>query len=206
MRGPRTPRSPGASRLPGTPGASIGGDSDRDFGRRGDRFRQGRGFGGPRGFFGRRFGFGGGFGFDGDFDYDPGDFENDRDEERREVEREGGRPESRNSYIVRFPSSRSQASPNPRVYDVRETPDGSVEMTPIVPGESPAASPTPAVDYWLIALHGGLIYAVERYEQRDQTLRFDTLKGEEFVVPSAELDRVLTKRLNADLGRPFDLR
>ena len=79
-------------------------------------------------------------------------------------------------------------------------------MTPIVPGESPADSPVPAIDCWLIALQGGVVYAVERYEQRDQTFRFSHWGGEQFVVPSAELDRALTRRLNADLGRPFDLR
>jgi hypothetical protein len=143
-------------------------------------------------------------------DYDPGDFEDERDEARddarREAERETESPRSRNSYIVTFPGSRSQAAPNPRVYDVRETPDGGVEMTPIEPGRSPAAAPVAVSDYWLIALQGGLIYAVERYEERDDTFRFRTVEGKQFVVPLAEVDLTFTAKLNGDLGREFNRR
>jgi len=209
---PGTPRSPAASNLPGTPGASIHGGSNATRVPRNGRFRQGRGFGGRSGSFGRGFGFGqgfgfgGGFGVDGDLDYDPGDFENEGEDARRDAKGDAEGPQSRNSYVVGFPGTRSQQSPTPRVYDVQETPDGRIQMTPIEPGRSPAAAPAAPSDYWLIALKGGLIYAVDRYEQSDETFRFRTLEDKQFVVPLAEVDLAFTQKLNRDLGREFNLR
>jgi hypothetical protein len=205
---PGTPRSPAASNLPGTPGASIDDGSNRVY--RDGRFRRGRNFGGRNGGFGRGFvfgqgfGYGGGFGFDGD--YDPGDSEVERENEREVEGRGGDNPQPRNSYVVSFPGSGAQKSPTPRVYDVRETPDGRVEMTPVGGSESTAPPPAAPGDYWLVALKGGLIYAVDRYERRDDTLRFRTLEDKQFVVPLAEVDLAFTGKLNSDLGRHFDLR
>ncbi|MCB1018686.1 MAG: hypothetical protein KDC27_02105 [Acidobacteria bacterium] len=57
-----------------------------------------------------------------------------------------------------------------------------------------------APDYWLIALQGGLIYAVSDYVIEGRAFRFVTLQGDEYVVPLAELDRAFTAKLNQDRG------
>lgn len=60
-------------------------------------------------------------------------------------------------------------------------------------------------DYWLIALQGGLIYAVSEYEIEARALRFVTLQGDEYVVPLAELDVDFTTKLNRDRGFEIEL-
>ena len=60
-------------------------------------------------------------------------------------------------------------------------------------------------DYWLIALQGGLIYAVSEYEIESRAFRFVTLQGDEYVVPLAELDVDFTTKLNRDRGVEIEL-
>ena len=55
-------------------------------------------------------------------------------------------------------------------------------------------------DYVLIALVGGLIYAVESYELDFATLTFTTVQGARYVVSRAEVDVEFTKKLNAERG------
>lgn len=57
-----------------------------------------------------------------------------------------------------------------------------------------------APSYWLIALQGGLIYAVSDYSIEARALRFTTLQGDAYVVPLAELDADFTVKLNRDRG------
>lgn len=60
-------------------------------------------------------------------------------------------------------------------------------------------------DYWLIALQGGLIYAVSEYVVEGRALRFTTLQGDEYVIPLGELDIDFTTKLNRDRGVEIDL-
>jgi hypothetical protein len=72
--------------------------------------------------------------------------------------------------------------------------------------EQPAEAPdSEEPDYWLIALRGGLIYAVSGYAIEERAFRFVTLQGDEFVVPIAELDREFTAKLNLDRGVKIEL-
>ena len=69
--------------------------------------------------------------------------------------------------------------------------------------EAPSDEAEP--EYWLIALRGGLIYAVSGYALEERALRFVTLQGDEYVVPLAELDRDFTVKLNRDRGVQIEL-
>lgn len=59
--------------------------------------------------------------------------------------------------------------------------------------------------YFLIALRGGLIYAVGTYEVEGGTLDVTTLQGERYILPMAEVDLEFTKKLNADRGVEINL-
>ncbi len=120
------------------------------------------------------------------------------DSGRGPVEVEQEAEGSGSEYVITVPPKKP--SPNPRVYDVRETAGGGVEMRDF---QGVSRSTSPPVDYWLIALKGGLIHAVGRYGMEDETFRFTTLKGKEFVVSPSEVDFDFTAQLNADLGREF---
>ncbi len=61
------------------------------------------------------------------------------------------------------------------------------------------------VEYGLIALHGGLIYAASEYRVEGQTLRFLTVQGDQYVVALDEVDVDFSKRLNRDRGSEFSL-
>lgn len=181
---PGTPRSPGASALPATPGAAVQ-----------TKPRPGRGRGHRQRVFGGRGGYVPvyGYGYGGvyiDSGYGPVEVP---EEERAESER---------AYVMTAPSREPKEPPTPRVYDVREDADGRVEMTSIAAGDGRETLQN-SVDYWLIALKGGLIYAADQYWRQQETFRFTTLEGKEFVVSMAELDVDFTERLNADLGRRF---
>jgi hypothetical protein len=71
--------------------------------------------------------------------------------------------------------------------------------------EETVATETGDPDYWLIALRGGLIYAVSDYAIEARALRFVTLQGDEYVVPLAELDRNFTVKLNQDRNVRIEL-
>lgn len=60
-------------------------------------------------------------------------------------------------------------------------------------------------DYILIALAGGLIYAVESYELDFGAITFTTIQGERYVVSRAEVDVEFTQQLNAERGVEIDL-
>ncbi len=60
-------------------------------------------------------------------------------------------------------------------------------------------------DYWLIALKGGLIYAAERFWMQNETFRFKTMAGKEFIVSPVEVDVEFTQELNGDRGREFQM-
>lgn len=113
--------------------------------------------------------------------------------------------ESRSSYVITVPAREKKASPNPRVYDLREDVKGNVEMRPIRAADqrSDIASPSVGEQYWLIALRSGLIYAAERYSAQENTFQFTTRDGTEFVVSRSEIDLPFTEQLNRDLGWSF---
>jgi hypothetical protein len=73
--------------------------------------------------------------------------------------------------------------------------------------EEPASPPAERIetDYWLIALQGGLIYAVSDYGVEGRAFRFLTLQGDRYVVPLAELDVDFTMKLNRDRGVEIEL-
>ena len=60
-------------------------------------------------------------------------------------------------------------------------------------------------DFWLIALRGGLIYAVSEYGTEDRAVWFVTVQGDEYVAPLAEIDLAFTTKLNAERGFAIDL-
>ena len=57
----------------------------------------------------------------------------------------------------------------------------------------------------LIALEGGLIYAVDDYSVDPDTIRFTTTRGDTYVVSLRELDLELTEQLNEERGVRFTL-
>ena len=91
------------------------------------------------------------------------------------------------------------------VVTVGEEPAGEVEeeARAVEEATEPPAASEP--DYWLIALRGGLIYAVSDYTIESRALRFVTLQGDEYVVPLAELDRDFTVKLNQDRNVSIEL-
>lgn len=82
---------------------------------------------------------------------------------------------------------------------------GGDEPQPDTPPQEIPVDATGEPAYWLIALRGGLIYAVSDYVIEDRAFRFVTLQGDEYVVPIAELDRDFTAKLNRDRGVQIDL-
>ena len=183
---PGTPRSPGASALPATPGAGMRAKPPA----RGGRGR-GRGHGG-RGFLPIY-----GYGYGGVY-IDSGTGPN-------AVAQDGESATASGANAITVPPRELQRPPRSRVFDVRETADGEITTRVLdhYPGEERQRAPA---EYWLIALKGGLIYAADSFEERDETFRFRTLEAKEFVVPLAEVDVAFTEKLNSDLGRDFSLR
>lgn len=85
--------------------------------------------------------------------------------------------------------------------------DPEPEVAP-APEADPALTEEPREvekDYILIALAGGLIYAVESYELDFGTITFTTIQGERYVVSRAEVDIEFTRKLNAERGVEIDL-
>ncbi|MEZ5364119.1 MAG: hypothetical protein R2748_17705 [Bryobacterales bacterium] len=78
--------------------------------------------------------------------------------------------------------------------------DHSEEQPATESAQADAQAQQDAPDYWLIALQGGLIYAVSDFAVEGRAFRFVTLQGDEYVVPIAELDRAFTTKLNQDRG------
>jgi hypothetical protein len=184
---PGTPRSPGASALPATPGAATQVKPPAQGGPgRGRRHRGGRGYLPIYGY-----GYGGVY-------IDSGSGPN-------AVVQDAETTTSGSANVVTMPPQEPQRVPRSRVFDVRETADGEVTTRVLdhYPGEE---RQRPPAEYWLIALKGGLIYAADSFEERDETFRFRTLEAKEFVVPLAEVDVAFTERLNSDLGRDFNIR
>lgn len=172
---PGTPRTPAASPLPATPGAAPQPKPPHQS-QRGHRRQRGY----PPIF---------GYGYGGIY-LDNGSGPTEISQPEDTAEDNGG-----NSNANRV--QRDNPPPRSRTYEVHENAEGKVEMTSI------GASRQASQDYWLIALRGGLIYAVERYWRQDETFRFLTLNGKEFVISPAEFDLEFTKRLNADRGKEF---
>lgn len=185
---PGTPRSPGASALPSTPGAAMQVKPPAEGGR-------GRGRGrvyGSRGYMPIY-----GYGYGGVYvDSGAGP---------TAVAPERDVATSSSANVITVPPSESKRPPRSRVFDVGETADGQITTRVLdhYPGENKRR---PSAEYWLIALKGGLIYAAGSYEERDDTFRFRTLEDKQFVVPLAEVDLVFTEKLNSDLGKEFSLR
>jgi hypothetical protein len=122
-----------------------------------------------------------------------------------EIVPEGETATAGSANVRTVQSKEFSKTPNSRVFDVGENAEGQI-VTRILdhyPGENKRRPPA---EYWLIALQGGLIYAVGSYEERDETFRFRTLEDKQFVVPLAEVDLAFTEKLNSDLGREFSLR
>jgi len=61
------------------------------------------------------------------------------------------------------------------------------------------------VEYGLIALNGGLIYAASEYRVDGRTLRFLTVQGDQYVVSLDEVDVGFSERLNRERGSEFSL-
>lgn len=184
---PGTPRSPGASALPATPGAArqVRPPVQGGYGR--GRVYRNRGYAPVYG----------GYGYGGVYvDSGSGPVE---------VTQEDGAATSSNADVGTMQPREPQQPPRSRVFEVGETADGQVTTRILddYPGENRRSRPAA---YWLIALKGGLIYAAGSYEERDDTFRFQTLEDKQFVVPLAEVDLPFTAKLNSDLGREFSLR
>jgi hypothetical protein len=185
---PGTPRSPGASALPATPGAATQVKPPVRGGR-----GQGRGrVFGSRGYLPVY----GGYGYGGVY-VDSGSGPTPIAQENETA--------TAGSAKVRTVQTREFSdAPRSRVFEVGESADGDV-TTRILDHYPSENRRRPPAEYWLIALKGGLIYAAESYEERDETFRFRTLEDKQFVVPLAEIDLDFTAKLNRDLGREFNL-
>ena len=185
---PGTPRSPGASALPATPGAAMQEKPPVQGGR-----GQGRGR-----VYGSR-------GYMPVYSYGYGGVYVDSGSGPTAAPQEGEASTSGSANVITVPPREPQTPPHSRVFDVGQTADGRVTTRTLdhYPGEERRRPPA---EYWLIALKGGLIYAAENYEERDDTFRFRTLEDKQFVVPLAEVDLAFTEKLNGDLGREFSLR
>ncbi len=182
---PGTPRSPGLSPLPATPGAGM---QEKPRGHHGRGHGKGRVFGrrDQRPIFG--YGYGGVY-----IDSGSGP---------TAMEQEDETATSSDANVITVPPNEPQRIPRSRVFDVGQTADGRV-TTRDYPSEG---NSRPPAEYWLIALKGGLIYAAHSFEERDDTFRFHTLEDKQFVVPLAEVDLAFTEKLNGDLGKEFNLR
>jgi hypothetical protein len=89
--------------------------------------------------------------------------------------------------------------------DENEGDEAEIPSTEASSPEETVAADAGDPDYWLIALRGGLIYAVSDYAIEARALRFVTLQGDEYVVPLAELDRSFTVKLNQDRNVRIEL-
>ncbi len=89
------------------------------------------------------------------------------------------------------PAARAELAGRSRVYEVGD-------------GDE-AADDAARREYWLIALKGGLIYAAERYWMQNETFRFKTMNGKEFIVSPVEIDLEFTEQINAERGLAFEL-
>jgi hypothetical protein len=101
--------------------------------------------------------------------------------------------------VIEVPGSTVTRSGSGYVVNVGEEPAKAGEKA----ADAPVNDEDP--DYWLVALRGGLIYAVSGYAIEERAFRFVTLQGDEYVVPLAELDREFTTKLNRDRGVTIDL-
>lgn len=63
----------------------------------------------------------------------------------------------------------------------------------------------PSIDFWLLALKHGPIYAVADYWLEDETLHYIERDSTKSSVPLKDVDLGFTKRLNRRLGTPFRL-
>ena len=63
----------------------------------------------------------------------------------------------------------------------------------------------PKINFWLLALKGGPIYAVTDYWLEEDTLHYVERNGTKASVPLIDVDLGFTKRLNRKLGMPFRL-
>jgi hypothetical protein len=181
---PGSPPTPAASPLPATPGTGM---QERP------REHDGRWHGKGR-VFGRR-------GYLPVYGYGYGGVFIDSGSGPTAVEQENETATSSEANVITVPAAEPKV-PRSRVFDVGQTADGRV-TTRDYPAEG---SSSRQAEYWLIALKGGLIYAADSFEERDDTFRFHTLEDKEFVVPLAEVDLGFTEKLNGDLGREFNLR
>jgi hypothetical protein len=138
------------------------------------------------------------------------------DAPRPEPPRGGGRHPHGRRFIGAYPIYGVYAYP--MVPNVIEVPGSTVTRSGtgyvVNVGEEQAQAQEQAEDapadqkdaaYWLVALRGGLIYAVSDYVIEERAFRFVTLQGDEYVVPLAELDREFTVKLNRDRGVTIDL-
>ena len=63
----------------------------------------------------------------------------------------------------------------------------------------------PRIDFWLLALADGPLYAVTDYWLEDETLHYVRRDGTKSSVALEDVDLTFTKRLNRRLGIPFRL-
>ena len=184
---PGTPRSPGASALPATPGAAMQVKPPAQGGR---RHRSSRVYGSR--------------GYVPVYGYGYGGVYVDSGSGPAAVAQDGESATSSSANVITVPPQEPQKV-HSRVFDVGKTANGEVTTRILdhYPGENRRSPPA---EYWLIALRGGLIYAADSFEERDDTFRFRTLEDKQFVVPLAEVDLAFTEKLNSDLGRDFNLR
>jgi hypothetical protein len=122
------------------------------------------------------------------------------------------RASSNANYIIEgHLDTTSPREPHARVYEVgpgaADVPPRE-EAAPAEAGEPPAeAAPAePAEDvFYLIALKGGLIYAVREHWLLGNTVHFVTLQDDHYVVSLPEVDLDLTAKLNRERGLKFVL-
>jgi hypothetical protein len=98
--------------------------------------------------------------------------------------------------------------PHSRVYEVGpRSRENGVETRRIDPEKDPANGPAESAEspVTLIALQGGLVYAVTEHWMLGNTVHFVTTQDEHYVVSLQEVDLDLSARLNRERGMKFVL-
>jgi hypothetical protein len=110
------------------------------------------------------------------------------------------------SYVIEGHLDEAAVERRSRVYEVgpRAGEDAYADTEPaeseLAPGDEPAPD---GGSFDLIALQGGLIYAVREHWLLGNTVHFVTLQGDHYVVSLQEVDLDLSVRLNRERGRKF---
>lgn len=108
------------------------------------------------------------------------------------------------SYVIEGHLDESGLEGRSRVYEVGPEAEDDTYVEPdSVEDEDLSDAPVSGDSFDLIALHGGLIYAVREHWLLGNTVHFVTLQDDHYVVSLNEVDLDLSAKLNRERGRKF---